>query len=228
MLVKWAPDRPSLEPMLSYCSLGNKSRGNLSQITKILFQEDACEYIVCKIGASLSRTQCGKKTPNLSIIDPLWGEFIGDRCPLIGGFRPHHDDVVKWKHFPRHWPFVRGIHRSPVNSPHKGLWRGALRVFYLRLNKRLNKQWCGWWFETLSCPLWRHCNVWLMMRRAFPCHILYVTSSYSTWIFCREVSCLATDCPCGVWCRGLTTCLLHVGPPFGNRILNNSWAVGLT
>ena len=25
-----------------------------------------------------------------------------------------------------HWPFVRGIHRSPVNSPHKGQWRGAL------------------------------------------------------------------------------------------------------
>ena len=23
-----------------------------------------------------------------------------------------HDDVIKWKHFPRHWPFVRGIHRS--------------------------------------------------------------------------------------------------------------------
>ena len=28
--------------------------------------------------------------------------------------------------FPRYWPFVRGIHRSPVNSPHKGQWRGAL------------------------------------------------------------------------------------------------------
>ena len=37
-----------------------------------------------------------------------------------------HDDVIEWKHFPRYWPFVRGIHRSPVNSPHKGLWRGAL------------------------------------------------------------------------------------------------------
>ena len=37
----------------------------------------------------------------------------------------HHDDVIKWKHFPRHWPFVWGIHRSPVNSPHKGQWRGA-------------------------------------------------------------------------------------------------------
>ena len=37
-----------------------------------------------------------------------------------------HDDVIKWKHFPRYWPFVRGIHRSTVNSPHKGQWRGAL------------------------------------------------------------------------------------------------------
>ena len=37
-----------------------------------------------------------------------------------------HDDVIKWKHFPRYWPFVRGIHRSPVNSSHKGQWRGAL------------------------------------------------------------------------------------------------------
>ena len=41
-----------------------------------------------------------------------------------------HDEVIKWKHFPRHWPFVRGIHRSPVNSPHKGQCRGAL-VFSL-------------------------------------------------------------------------------------------------
>ena len=37
-----------------------------------------------------------------------------------------HDDVIKWKQFPRYWPFVRGIHRGPVNSPHKGQWRGAL------------------------------------------------------------------------------------------------------
>ena len=38
----------------------------------------------------------------------------------------NHDDVIKWKYFLRYWPFVRGIHRSPVNSPHKGQWRGAL------------------------------------------------------------------------------------------------------
>ena len=31
--------------------------------------------------------------------------------------------------------------------------------FDLRPNKRLSKQWWGWWFETPSCPLWRQCNV---------------------------------------------------------------------
>ena len=33
---------------------------------------------------------------------------------------------LKWKHFARYWPFVRRIHRSPVNSPQKGQWSGAL------------------------------------------------------------------------------------------------------
>ena len=37
-----------------------------------------------------------------------------------------HDDAIKWKHFPHYWPFVQGIHRSPVNSLHKGQWHGAL------------------------------------------------------------------------------------------------------
>ena len=37
-----------------------------------------------------------------------------------------HDDVIKWKHFPRYWPFVREIKQSTVNSPHTVQWRGAL------------------------------------------------------------------------------------------------------
>ena len=37
-----------------------------------------------------------------------------------------HDDIIKWKHFPRYRPSVRGIHRSPVNSLHKGQWRRTL------------------------------------------------------------------------------------------------------
>ena len=31
--------------------------------------------------------------------------------------------------------------------------------FDLRLNKRLSKQWWGWWLETPSRPSWRYCNV---------------------------------------------------------------------
>ena len=54
-----------------------------------------------------------------------------DRLVLLdwlttGASGPSHDDVIKLKHFPRYWPFVRGIHRSSVNSPHKDQWRGAL------------------------------------------------------------------------------------------------------
>ena len=40
-----------------------------------------------------------------------------------------HYDAIKWKHFPRCWPFVRGIHRSPVDSPQKGQWQGTLAFF---------------------------------------------------------------------------------------------------
>ena len=35
----------------------------------------------------------------------------------------------------------------------------SIDVFFdLRLNKRLSKQWRGWWLDTPSCPLWCHCN----------------------------------------------------------------------
>ena len=76
-------------------------------------------------------------------------KHLNDRMTLL------HDDVIKWKHFPRYWPFVRGVYRSPVNSPNKGQWRGALMFFFICVSKL---PW-GWWFETLSRPLWHHCNV---------------------------------------------------------------------
>ena len=57
----------------------------------------------------------------------------------------HHDDVIKWKHFPRYWPFVRGIHRYPVNSAHKGQWRGALMFSLIcaRINGWVNTREAG-------------------------------------------------------------------------------------
>ena len=76
-----------------------------------------------------------------------------------------HDDVIKWKHFPRFWPFVRGIHWSSVDSSHKGQWRGALMFSLIcALIKRLRKQSRGCWLETLSHSLWCHYNVLSLSR----------------------------------------------------------------
>ena len=48
--------------------------------------------------------------------------------------------------------------------------------FDLRLNKRLSKQSWGWWFETLSCPLWRPCNVFLYIGACY----LYLVIDWGT------------------------------------------------
>ena len=77
-----------------------------------------------------------------------------------------HNDVIKWKHFPRYWPFVRGIHRSPVTSPHKGQWRGAL-MFYLIC------AWTNGWVNNRDAGvLRRHCAYYDVTA------ILIVNSSY--------------------------------------------------
>ena len=70
-----------------------------------------------------------------------------------------HDDVIKWKHFPRNWPFVRGKFTVPRWVPRTKASEAGLWCFFdIRLNKRLCKQSWGWWFETLSRLLWRLCN----------------------------------------------------------------------
>ena len=74
-----------------------------------------------------------------------------------------HDDVIKWKHFPRYWPAQRPVTRS-------------FHVFFdLHLNKPLSKQSWGWWFEMLSRPLWRDCNDIL------PCKIDLISNT-CVWI----------------------------------------------
>ena len=76
-----------------------------------------------------------------------------------------HDDVIKWKYFPRYLPFVcvcvcggggggggGGIHRSPVYSPHKGQWPGASMFSLI----------CAWinaWVSNRDfCNLRRYCS----------------------------------------------------------------------
>ena len=45
-----------------------------------------------------------------------------------------HDDVIKWKHFPRYWPFVPVTEEFFSQRP---LTRGFDVFFDLRLNKQL-------------------------------------------------------------------------------------------
>ena len=84
-----------------------------------------------------------------------------------------HDDVTKWKHFPRYLPYVRGIHRSPVNSQHKGQWRRALMFSLI----------CAWindWVnnrETGDLRRYRtHCDVTVM--RGALCSMSYPSETH--------------------------------------------------
>ena len=50
-----------------------------------------------------------------------------------------------WKHFPRNWPFVRRIRRFPMNSSHKGQWRGTLMfsLICIWINRWVNNREAG-------------------------------------------------------------------------------------
>ena len=100
---------------------------------------------------------------------------------VIRGF---YFDVIKWKHFPRYWPFVMGIHRSqrPVTQ--------SFDVFCdLRLIKRLSKQSRRRWFERPSRSLWRQYNVTSASRSAFLTSARNTNNYHQNWpIFCKYIS----------------------------------------
>ena len=83
-----------------------------------------------------------------------------------------HDDVIKWKHLPRYWPFVLGIHRSPVNSPHKCQWRWALMFSLICV-------WINGWVNNREAGDWRryraHCDVTVIFSVIFLVMITLLT-----------------------------------------------------
>ena len=78
----------------------------------------------------------------------------------------NHDDVIKRKHFPRLLAICAGNSLASGEFPAQRPVTRSFDVFFLCLNKRLRKQSWGWWFETLSRLLWRHCNISLDIRAA--------------------------------------------------------------
>ena len=87
----------------------------------------------------------------MDVIEMIWktwcsfGTYFSWASSSLIRLRSYHDDVIKWKHFPRNWPFVREIHRSPVNFPHKGQWGGALifSLIYTWINDWVNNHEAG-------------------------------------------------------------------------------------
>ena len=83
----------------------------------------------CWTNSRFSRHMRHQDGPILTlIIYPMHDDIIGVELQAEN-FRQSenvHDDVIKWKQFPRYWPCVWGIRRSPVSSPNKGQWRGVL------------------------------------------------------------------------------------------------------
>ena len=123
--------------------LGIQYRNNVMVLIRLAIYQikyNVYQFVFC-IGASDNNQGATKKDCH---------RYMG----ICAQINTNHDGVIKWKHFPRYWPFVRGIN---------GHWwiprqRPVTRSFDVRLNKKLSKQSLGQWFETISGPLWRQCN----------------------------------------------------------------------
>ena len=132
-----------------------------------------------------------------AIVLKLWH---GIEFMLIYVLRYSHDDVIKSKHFPRYWPFVRWIHwRLP------GVVTRIFDVFFdLRLNKRLSKPSRHLWFETPSHSLWRHCNT--IKQSQFASVKYCLAKALHITYLCRCFPCLdSIQCTLKVLCHYFNT-----------------------
>ena len=97
----------------------------------------------------------------------------------------NHDDVIKWENFPCYWPFVRGIHRSPVDSPHNGQWHRTLMfsLMWTWTNGWANSQDAG----DLRCH-GADCDIIVMVLSMYSCitNTLLYSVSKSIWIALLE------------------------------------------
>ena len=87
-----------------------------------------------------------------------WNGIILSENPFI-----KYSTLIWWCHQMETFTALLALcaRNSPVTgefSVQRPVTRGLGVSFDLRLNKRLRKHLPGWWFETPSRPLWRHCN----------------------------------------------------------------------
>ena len=97
-------------------------------VSHIFSPENRLHFLFCIIICSTSQELC---TRCVICCVLLWLRSKSNAGRVVANDISIHDDVIKWKHFPRYWPSVRGIHRWPANSPHKGHCRGALMFSFI-------------------------------------------------------------------------------------------------
>ena len=104
--------------------------GNLSTPTRLTLRQIDTGLVCICAGSHHHENRNPTIAKNKRVADPsttlrkvLFNDLVTRFVWCVIWF---HDNGIKWKHFPRYCPFVRVIHRSPVNSLHKGQWRGAL------------------------------------------------------------------------------------------------------
>ena len=121
--------------------LRNKLRRNLFQNTEIVIEENAC------LAPSNYLNQC-------LFIDAVYG------ISLV--FEYAHTESW-WRHQMETFSALLAICAGNSPIPAQRPVTRSFDVFFdLRLNKRLSKQWWGWWSETLSRPLWRNVHTCAM------------------------------------------------------------------
>ena len=97
--------------------------------------------------------------PHIIALNDSW--YVGMVCSTKKAC--DNSTTTWWRHQMRTFSALLAIcaGNSPVSGefPTQRPVTRSIDIFFdLRLNKRLSKQSWGWWFETLSGPLWRHGN----------------------------------------------------------------------
>ena len=125
--------KPLFEPMLEYhnLTLRNRFQWNFNSNLYISMHENAFENVICKLDTfcrslNLRCLIYVTNNPNirsdiLNINVVIWLHYDSQHVFLAA------DMMKSSKHFLHYWPFVREIHLSLVNSPHKAQLHGALK-----------------------------------------------------------------------------------------------------
>ena len=160
-----------MAPIIGCVTFDIKMHYNISPLITRMRWSSILDCVVC---CSTHRTRWNSTRRNIYEISCQFPTCKCEIALLVNGTvseyayrdpsRSKHDDVIKWKLFPCYWPFVRGIHRSTVNSPHKGQWRGAL-IFSLMC------VWINGWVNNREAGDLRcysvHCDVIVMIFIVF-------------------------------------------------------------